>query len=315
MSKSLKYLLLIVITAFLAAGVYIYKPISGGVAAFTQQKPCSEPMSFSLGTVDTQFAIDPGEVKSAATEAASLWNSTGKSFLEPAGPGDEDADIIIRFVYDERQERTDAELRFRERIRSGQAQIDRMQAQHEQQRELFDARSAEYLNLTGRTTDELSSLNEWVRDKNEAGGFTEEEYEQFTQRKSDVERLQERGMNERAWLDEKADRINREMDDINDKVNENNRLIEQYNSEYAGDLRFTKATFQKIGRGGVITVSQFMNKRELRLILAHELGHALGIGHLSNPESVMHNRMGEQEYYPAVMLTDEDISAVQNLCN
>jgi predicted Zn-dependent protease len=57
-----------------------------------------------------------------------------------------------------------------------------------------------------------------------------------------------------------------------------------------------------------------MNKKELVLILAHELGHAMGISHLRQPESIMYSQMGQQQLNPSVQLTETDIQAVRQLC-
>jgi len=112
-----------------------------------------------------------------------------------------------------------------------------------------------------------------------------------------------------------AREVNREMDELNEKFDEHNQLIQQYNDGFAGDLRFAKATYQKTSDGGIVTVNQFMNDKELTLILAHELGHALGLTHLQQPESVMYRQMGAQKLNPTIQLTSADKEAALQLCN
>lgn len=319
MSKPIKYFFLICITAFLAAGVYLYKPISGGLAAMSPGKPCGEPMSFTIGTIDSRFSIKQDDVSEAARIAASLWNSGSDQVLlehsaEVSGNDGNTADIVVHFVYDERQERTDGELRFREQIRSEQIRLDQLQARHDQKREQFEKQSQRYIQLSERTTNELDRLNEWVAEKNDGGGFTESEYKDFLNKRSEAEQKQKKVFDERDRLEQLAKTINNEMESLNRQFDENNRLIERYNEEFAGDMRFTKATYQRVGNGGVITVNQFMNKRELGLILAHEMGHALGLDHHSNPKSIMHSRMGAQDLYPEVQLTEEDRAAINAVC-
>lgn len=299
----------------MAAGVYIYKPISGSIAVLSPGKPCGEPMSYSIGTVDSQFSLTAEDVADAAKNAAALWNNGGQRVLIQKVHGNEnEPDIIINFEYDKRQARTDGEFRFREEIRSYQIRLDQLQEQHEQKRKQFDEQTQSNIQLADRTTKELNTLNGWVAEKNEEGGFTEFEYEQFLQRKSQVEEKQGKIIKEKERLDQFAQTINREMEDLNEMFAENNRLIERYNDDFAGDMRFTKATYQRMGNRGVITVNQFMNKRELALILAHEMGHALGLDHLTNPQSVMYARMGTQSLYPEVQLSDEDLEAINGVC-
>lgn len=316
MSEPLKYLILIFFTIFLAAGVYIFQPISAGVEAFTKTKPCSQPFTYSIGEIDPRFAISSTELEEAVEAAVHIWNNgTETTLLTKQDVELQESDILIRLVYDGRQKRTDSELRFRERIQTRQIRLDQQQAQHDNKRDRFEERSRKYRNLAERTTERLDELNAWVAEKNDGGGFRESDLEQFERKKEKIERDQQHVREERRQLDQLAQNINKEMDELNEKFDEHNQLIEQYNEEFAGDLRFTKATYQKAADSGVVTVNQFMNKKELTLILAHELGHALGLNHLDLPASIMYSKMGAQQLNPFIQLTQADEAAVLQLCN
>jgi len=315
MSEPLKYLLLIFATIFLAAGVYIFQPISAGVEAFSKTPPCSQPLRYTIGSIDPRFSITKPELEEAVETAVNVWNSGSETVLLAKREGDAlQGDIIVQLVYDERQERTDLEIRFRERIRSQQIRLDRQQLQHEAKRESFDRQSSEYKEFAGRTSERLEDLNKWVTEKNENGGFIGSDLEEFTRRKNDVEEAQESVLQKQQELDRLARSINNEMDELNEKFDAHNKLIDQYNDEFAGDLRFAKATYQKTSDGGVVTVNQFINEKELVLILAHELGHALGISHLRQPESIMYSQMGKQQLNPSIQLTQSDMQAAEQLC-
>lgn len=316
MSDTLKYIILISLTMFLAAGVYIFQPISASVEAFQKTVPCSQPLRYSLGDIDPRFSISQPELQEAIEAAVNTWNSGTEMPLLTKNDGNQQSgNIVIRLVYDDRQERTDREIRFRERIRSQQIKLDRRQFLHDEKRDTFEKRSLQYKNLADRTSDSLKRLNEWVEEKNNNRGFAGTDLDEFERRKEEVTKAQEQIRRKQQELDQLARAINSEMDELNEKFDEHNKLIQQYNEEFAGDLRFAKATYQKTSNGGVVTVNQFMNKKELTLILAHELGHALGITHLREPESVMYSQMGEQQINPTVRLTQSDIQAVQQLCN
>jgi len=316
MSEPIKYLLLIFATIFLAAGVYIFQPISAGVEALSKTTPCSQPLSYTIGDIDTRFSITQDELEEAVKKAAGVWNSGADTILLAAQKGEPlQDDITIQLVYDDRQERTDREIRFREQIRSQQIRLDNQQINHDRKRELFDQRSREYQAFAEKTSDQLDELNEWINERNDSGGFTGTDLEQFTQRKKEVEKAQEKVRLKQQELDVLARSINTEMDELNEKFEVHNKLIDQYNEEFAGDLRFAKATYQKTSAGGVVTVNQFMNEKELILILAHELGHALGVSHLGQPKAVMYSLMGGQQINPVVQLTQSDIEAVMQLCN
>jgi hypothetical protein len=59
-----------------------------------------------------------------------------------------------------------------------------------------------------------------------------------------------------------------------------------------------------------ITVYHFSNRDVLVRVLTHELGHAMGIGHLENPQAVMHRLMRSQ----SLELTPEDVAALKGKC-
>lgn len=311
-SSYFKYLFVGLI-GFLAGIWFLSGSTSDRILAM-ESTPCSEPLSYSIGEIDSRFGIDRDGVKQRMEIAAEVWSVAMERPMAVHKPGEE-ADITVNFVYDERQELVDGELRFRERIRTEQNLLDRMQNKHEQKRREFERRSEEYVLYAERTTEKLDDLNVWVRETNEAGGFMPDDVETFDERKSDVEQRQQRVLNERRALDDMAAEINREQERINRKIEENNDRIDAYNEEFAGSTRFTKATFQRIGSVGVIRVNQFMTRREIPLLLAHELGHAFGLDHVSDPRSVMHSQMGGQQYYPTLELSREDREAIQNLCN
>lgn len=272
---------------------------------------CDEPLSYRIGTVDPRFDISEAEVKEAMQVASSLWS---EAIGRPLAYYAEDGDIEVNFIYDERQELAVGEMRFREQIESVQIRTDQLQREYEISRDRFDQKSAEYEQLANKTKQEIDKLNSWVGERNGTGDLSEQQQRYFEQQKSEVERLQQRVQLKKSELDQLANEINNYVDQLNNRIDEGNTLIDYYNDEYAGENRFTKATYRNLKAGGVITVNQFLNKRDLYLVFAHELGHALGLKHGSDPASIMFSQMGGQEIYPIIQLTPEDKRAIAEVC-
>lgn len=258
--------------------------------------PCQNPLTYQLGEIDSRFGITEEEVEKAMESAAAMWSSVlGRSLAVY----DENGAVVINLVYDDRQELVDGEWRYREKVRTEQVLTNQLQQVYDYHRIQFEKRSEEYVELVYRTQLLMDIPHNRV---------------DIEHRKSYVERLQKQVLSERKILDEEAEKVNKLLDRLNQRVADENKLIEQYNEDFSGESLFAKATYQQMGDGGVITVNQFKNKKELPLLMAHELGHAFGLNHVSNPRSVMHGRMGAQQIDPTVQLTQEDRQAIRNRC-
>lgn len=303
---------LLLLGLMLMAGLYFVSHEGTSQSSERNPVPCSEPLTYRIGQIDTQFGVTESEVREAMGTAAALWSD---AMGQPMAVYSSDGDVEVNLEYDERQELVDGEMRFRERIESEQQLLNRKQREYDQMRDQFDTKSESYLELAGQTTSKLNDLNTWIEERNAEGGIREEDREFFESRRDRVQEMQRQVMDKRAELDEMASAINSATERLNRRIDDNNRLVDEYNREFSGENRFTKATYQnRSDGGGVITVNMFLNRKELSLILAHELGHALGLSHVSNPRSVMYSQMGGQELFPVIQLSTEDRQAIRDRC-
>ena len=102
--------------------------------------------------------------------------------------------------------------------------------------------------------------------------------------------------------------INTLTETANEVVKKYNEGVNTYNHTFSEGAEFTQGDYQ----GDKINIYQFKNRDELVLVLAHELGHALGIDHVDNPESIMYRQMGEQSVGKG--LTDQDLQDFRLVC-
>ena len=112
------------------------------------------------------------------------------------------------------------------------------------------------------------------------------------------------------------------LEERNAKAAEYNKIAEDYNKKYNQGLEFNQAEYISgktrlltLGRsnGGRVNVYQFGNKKDLILALSHEFGHALGMGHVENPKSIMYYITGiNAETTPAP--SSEDLAELKRVC-
>lgn len=271
MSKTLANILIITLVF---AGSYFW---------YEARAICPVPIHYMVGQLDAEFGISEMEALAAITEAESMWeDATGQNLFTL-----KDGGMPINFVFDERQQFTNAAEDFGHKLDEARVANKGLEEEYNQIVTQYDTASAEYNRRVQSYEQKLSAYNQEVTSWNEKGGAPQEVFDDLNQRQRELDEEQRAIDTLRQNLNVLVDEINQLSDQANNAVDTYNEQVNRYNETFAEGDEFTQGDY----RGDHINIYQFSTKEELVLVLAHELGHALGIEHVDNEASVMFRRM------------------------
>jgi len=283
---------------------------TGGVST-SSSAPCSEPLELRVGTLDDRFQIDHITLKNALRDVADLWSS---AMEEPVVVYSEDADLTVDLLYAEEQQLTDGERQFRDRLQSESTSIEVLERRVNEGEHRYQREARNYEVEMEQLQVSIDRLNQWVNIHNRNGGLNEDELRQYEYRKASIDKKSAELEKMQANLMKDTEILNRMISELNRRIENKNDLVDEYNRTFTGERKFTQGAYEWNQTGEKIQVFQFSSLDELKLVLAHEVGHALGLQHVENPSSVMYYLMGNQKVN-GLALTGEDIEALKAICS
>lgn len=266
---------------------------------------CPVPLEYRLGDIDSGFGLSDEQVLEHIAKAESVWEDAANRELFIYN---EQAEMPINLIFDERQEfanteeekREDLDYRYSE-SKSLKLAIDKLTSEYDS---LIDSYNSQAVAYEVR----LNEYNNVVAKYNDEGGAPEEVYEELKSERNELNNVAD-SLNEiQEKISELATEINQLGDRGNTLMNSYNEDVKEYNLEYGEPREFTQGDY----KGDSINIYKFSSDNELHKVLAHEFGHALGLDHVEGTSSLMYYLLGDTSESPT--LSSEDLEVYYAMC-
>ena len=277
-----------------AGGYYLYA-----------RTPCHTPIAYSVGALDPRFDLSEQELLDATVKAAALWeDAAGENLFEYKKGGS----LPINLVYDSRQETTQHNSQLSDAIDSTVETADSVKAAYNAAQAKYKAASAAYFAAQAQYQSALAEYNAQVEYWNVRGGAPQSEYKALRSQKAALE--ERAGAVEQLRLESntQAQSVNALSARYNELASKANATITVLNQ--TANREFEEGLYVRSAAGARIDIYEFRDKGKLVRVLAHELGHALGLEHNHNPESLMYEINQSDNTEP----TAEDLAALKAAC-
>lgn len=285
--------------------------VSLGVSALyafeSARVPCQRALGYEIGEFDSRFGITRDELRSAIAEAEQPWEKAlGRELFQYR----DDALFPVNLIFDERQQRTIDGKKLEDDLAATNATQASIREKYAANVAALEARRKEYDAALARFERNLRDYNARVADWNASDRTDEDELDWLRSEEKRLDRAQ-------RDLETRREKVNALVAVVNRYAKEEEKVVDRYNAKvesftetYGSEGEFDQGVYE----GTNINIYQFDDRDHLVMVLTHELGHALGLEHVENPQSIMYPILGGQDL-DRLQLSAEDRSALDQVCS
>jgi len=228
------------------------------------QSPCDSPRYYSIGRVDREFQMSQTAFQQAVAEAADIW---AEAYGKPLFVYDQKAALTVNLIYDARQ--------------SLNTEINQLNDELTKEDSALKPEIAEHNRKSADLERRIAALNAEIQSWNQQGGAPPDVYERLINEQNALNR-------EVAALNAEAESLSLSTKNLNARINQLNETVDTFNEA----LRYKPegGKYIRNAEGEKIEIAIFDSRQELINVLAHEMGHGLGMNHVTNPESIMFSK-------------------------
>lgn len=271
--------------------------------------PCKSPIAYTIGDFDERFGLTRADFAKTIKEAEAIWEYPLKRELFESS---DQGSLRINLVYDTRQQTTEKLKSIGVVVDQTQASYDKLQSQYESALKSYDAKKKTLDAQIASYERDRAVYEQQVAYWRERGGAPRDDYERLESTRQSLNARAEALNVSRLEINAMAEQVNTLVSALNGLAKELNLSVTKYNrvSSSQGE-EFEEADYTSDIQKSQINIYQFTTRAKLVRVLAHELGHALGVGHVNDPDGIMYRLNTSSN----TTLTPDDLALVRNLCD